>query len=133
MVLGLSTAKDHDGTRAMRLKRIKQERRRYPRWMVEGRFAARISPIHEAALIDMSPAGALVEHLNRLQPGTTLFLTLPFLQNGNKKIGLRCKVVRSVAHRPEVASTGERDVIYRSGLEFLGTLQPFGSPAAAVR
>lgn len=117
----------------MRFKRKKQERRRYPRWMVEGRFAARISPIHEATLVDMSPAGALVEHLNRVQPGTTLFLTLPFLENGTKKMGLKCKVVRSAAHRSEVASTGERDVIYRSGLEFLGTLQPFGSLGAVTR
>jgi hypothetical protein len=105
----------------MRVRRVKQERRRYPRWMVGGQIAARITPIHDAALIDLSPAGALIEHLNRVQPGATLFLSLSFAK---KKMGLKCRVVRSAAHRSQVGSSGERDLIYRSGLEFMGTLQP---------
>ncbi len=114
----------------MRFRRVKEERRRYPRWMAGGHFAARITPIHEATLINVSTGGALVEHLNPVHPGTTLLLSLSFTE---KKMGLRCKVVRSVAHRSEVGSTGERDVIYRSGLEFMGTLQPLGSVGATNR
>lgn len=115
----------------MRFRR--EERRRYPRWVIAGRFVARLTPIHDAILIDLSPTGALVEHLDRVPPGTTVFLTLSFLENGKKKMGLRCKVVRSTAHRSEVGSNGQRDVIYRSGLEFFGTLQPLGSLATAIR
>jgi len=111
-------------------RRVKEERRRCPRWVVGGRFVARITPIHDAALIDMSPAGALVEHVDRVEPGTTLFLSISFAA---KKMGLRCRVVRSVAHRSQIGSKGERDVIYRSGLEFMGTLQPLGSLGAANR
>ena len=65
-----------------------------------------------------------------LLPSYTLFLSISFAA---KKMGLRCRVVRSVAHRSEVGSTGERDVIYLSGLEFMGTLQPLGSVGATTR
>lgn len=113
--------------RVVRVRRVKENRRHYPRWVVGevgDLFVARITPIHEVTLINISQGGALVEHLNPVQPGTALFLRLLFPE---KKMGLRCRVVRSVAHRSELGSNGERDVIYRSGLEFLGTLEPIRS------
>lgn len=113
--------------RVVRVRRVKENQRRHPRWavgVVGDLFAARITPIHEVTLINISQGGALVEHLNPVQPGMTLFLRLLFTE---KKMGLRCRVVRSAAHRSELGSNGERDVIYRSGLEFLGTLEPIRS------
>jgi hypothetical protein len=102
---------------------VKEERRCHSRWGIGvggDLFAARITPIHEVTLINISTGGALVEHLNPVSPGTTLFLNFLFTE---KRMGLKCRVVRSAAHRSEVGSNGERDVIYRTGLEFLGTLE----------
>ena len=107
----------------MRMRRGKEDRRRYPRWFVGlagGLHAARITPIHDVTLINISTGGALVEHLNPVRPGATLFLNFLFTE---KRMGLKCRVVRSTAHRSQPASNGERDVIYRTGLEFLGTLE----------
>ncbi|MBW8056529.1 MAG: hypothetical protein V3R69_07700 [candidate division NC10 bacterium] len=50
------------------------------------------------------------------RPGTTLFLSLLLSE---QQVGLERQVVRSVAHRCEVGSAGERDLIYRTGLEFM--------------
>ncbi|MFQ5960188.1 MAG: PilZ domain-containing protein [Candidatus Methylomirabilales bacterium] len=107
----------------MRIRRGKEDRRRYPRWLVAlvgDLHAARVTPIHDVTLINISTGGALVEHLNPVRPGTTLFLNFLFIE---KRMGLKCQVVRSAAHRSQPASNGERDVIYRTGLEFLGTLE----------
>lgn len=120
----------------MRGGRIKQERRRYPRWGAGGRIFAQLTPLHDAVVLNFSPGGALVEHVTRVQPGSTLLFSLSLVDNhanNGKKMVLKCRVVRSIAHRCEVRSNGERDVIYRSGLEFLGTLQPLGSLGAAIR
>jgi hypothetical protein len=51
-----------------------------------------------------------------MRPGTLLFLTLTL--DGREEV-LKCRVIRSVGHRYEVLSTGERDLFYRTGLEFL--------------
>lgn len=98
---------------------VRKDRRRHPRWALRGRFPARTSPIHEATLLDISTGGALIEHVNLVRPGTVSFLTLLLQQ---QEVGLKCLVVRSVVHRYEIGPTGERDLIYRTGLEFQGTL-----------
>jgi len=92
------------------------ERRRHRRWGVGGRLAARALGIPKASLVDISLAGALLEHSNMMRPGTLLFLTLTL--DGQEEV-LKCRVIRSVGHRYEVLSTGERDLFYRTGLEFL--------------
>ncbi|MFQ5960453.1 MAG: PilZ domain-containing protein [Candidatus Methylomirabilales bacterium] len=94
------------------------ERRRHRRWWVGGRLAARAVGIPKASLVDISLAGALVEHSNMMRPGTLLFLTLTL--DGQEEV-LKCRVIRSVGHRYEVLSTGERDLFYRTGLEFLSS------------
>lgn len=91
-------------------------KRRYRRWQVEGRLAARAREIPQASLVDVSLAGALLEHTKTIQPGTISFLTLSL--NGHQEV-LKCRVVRSVGHRYEIGSTGGRDLLYRTGLEFL--------------
>ncbi len=92
------------------------DRRRYRRWQVGGRLAARVKEIPQASLVDVSLAGALLEHAKTIQPGTISFLTLSL--NGHQE-GLKCRVVRSVGHRYEIRATGGRDLFYRTGLEFL--------------
>ncbi|MFQ5848425.1 MAG: PilZ domain-containing protein [Candidatus Methylomirabilales bacterium] len=112
------------------MRRVKKERRCHPRWVVGGRFAARMARVHEANLINISTAGALVEHVHPVRPGTTLFLSLSLSE---QEVGLMCRVVRSRAHRCETGSSGERDLIYRTGLEFLGTLEPVPRQGDAAR
>lgn len=100
--------------------RRRRDRRRRPRWLVGGQFVVQIGPFHEASLIDISEGGALVEHMSPVRPGSNSFLTLSIHR---QKVGLKCQAVRSAAHRCHVGSNGERDVIYRTGLEFMGTLE----------
>ena len=91
-------------------------RRRYRRWEVGGRLAARAGQIPQASLVDISLAGALLEHAKTIRPGTILFLTLSL--HGRQEV-LKCRVVRSVGHRYEICLNGGRDLLYRTGLEFL--------------
>lgn len=90
--------------------------RRYRRWVVGGRLAARVGGISQASLVDISLGGALVEHSNMMRPGSISFLTLAL---DRQEEVLKCRVVRSEGHRYEVHPTGERDLVYRTGLEFL--------------
>jgi hypothetical protein len=92
------------------------DRRRNRRWQVGGRLAARVEEIPQASLVDVSLAGALLEHTKTIKPGTISFLTLSV--NGHRAV-LRCRVVRSMDHRCEIHRTGARDLLYRTGLEFL--------------
>ncbi len=105
------------------MRRVKRERRRDPRWAVGvhgSRLATRITPIHDANLINISRGGALVEHSDPVPPGAISFLTLMLHE---QKVGMKCRMVRTVAHRNKVVANGERELIYRTGLEFLGALE----------
>ncbi len=95
---------------------VKEDRRRSIRWAVEERTAGRITAIYEATLINMSLGGALIEPMHLVRPGTISSLT--FLVHG-QEVSLRCRVVRSAVHRAEVRTEGERELIFRTALEFL--------------
>lgn len=90
------------------------EKRSHQRWRVWG-VRGRIAPDHEVALLDISEAGALIEHAHPVRQGTVLFLTLP---SDAHQAPLKCRVVRSLEHHYEVMPTGECGHAYRSGLEF---------------
>ncbi len=94
----------------------KEDRRRSIRWAVEERTAGRITAIYDASLINISVSGALMEHSDLVRPGTLSVLT--FVVRG-QEVSVRCGVVRSAVHRTEVRTDGERDLIYRTALEFL--------------
>ncbi|MFQ5802066.1 MAG: PilZ domain-containing protein [Candidatus Methylomirabilales bacterium] len=91
------------------------DRRRHLRWHVGKRVTGRITSNHKASILDISLGGALIEHSNLVRPGTLSFLT--FSVDG-KDVSLRCRVVRSAIYRYEVQLSGEREHIYRTGLEF---------------
>lgn len=99
------------------VEQIKGERRRYPRWVVGGRLAGRINTVHSVSFINISLGGILIEHSDIIRPGDSSLLHLLIL---GREVALNCRVVRSLVHRPEVEPGGERALIYRSGLEFLG-------------
>ena len=94
----------------------KEDRRRSIRWAVEERTAGRITAIYDASLINISVSGALIEHSDLVRPGTLSDLT--FVVRG-QEVSLRCRVVRSAVHRAEVRTEGERELIFRTALEFL--------------
>jgi len=90
--------------------------RRHIRWTVEERTEGRITAIYKAFLINISQGGGLIEHMDLVRPGTLSFLTLRIHK---QEVNLRCRVVHSVVHGSEVQPDGERDLIYRTGLQFL--------------
>ncbi|MFQ5988958.1 MAG: PilZ domain-containing protein [Candidatus Methylomirabilales bacterium] len=93
-----------------------KDRRRNIRWALEERTAGRITAIYEAFLIDISTSGALIEHSDVVRPGTLSVLTF-FVQG--QKVSLRCRVIRSAVHRTEPRTEKERELIFRTGVEFL--------------
>lgn len=99
------------------MQQIKGEKRGYPRWPVGGRLAGRIDAAHNVSFIDISLGGILIEHADIIRPGGTSLLTLLIL---GREITLNCRVMRSLVHRPEVEGGGERRLIFRTGLQFLG-------------
>lgn len=109
--------------------RRRRDRRRHPRGLMGGQSVVQIAPFHEASLIDISAGGALVDHMNPVRPGSISFVTLSI---HGQKVALKCLVVHSAAHRCEVGSNGERDVIYRTGLEFMGTLEHVPSESWSI-
>ncbi len=94
----------------------KPDRRCHFRWEVPG-TKARIAPRYEAALLNISEGGALIEHSHPVRPETVLLLTFSV---PDQQITLRCRVVRSSEYRYEVRLTGEREHTYRTAMEFLG-------------
>lgn len=103
------------------------ERRKHARFAVKGGAKGRVAAVWDAVLLDLSLGGALIEHANVVRPGTPSSLELE-LQG--KKIRLRCRVARSVADRIEKQPDGERELVYRTGLQFVEpsdeTLQVIG-------
>ena len=95
------------------------ERRRYPRWDLRGQVSGRIG-FRGVSPLDLSLGGVHIEHFQIVRPGTITFLTLFF---PNDEVILKCAVARSMVDRPVIQEDGEREIIYRTGLEFLSTTE----------
>jgi hypothetical protein len=70
----------------------------------------------DALLVDISRSGALVEHTDRVRPGEVYRLTFP---GENRKVQVLVRAVRSFVSQLVHIANGERQVVYRSGVEFL--------------
>jgi hypothetical protein len=92
------------------------ERRQHTRFLVGGRAKGRVTAVHEASLLDLSLGGALIEHVDIVRPGTTSYLVL---RMEGRNVNLRCRVIRSIVHRVQVESDGQRALIYQTGLQFV--------------
>jgi len=73
-----------------------------------GVVATRIAPGHDARLVDVSAAGALVETATRLLPGANVEIRL---STRHRRIAIRGQVVRCCVARLE-------PVVYRGALRF---------------
>jgi hypothetical protein len=82
-----------------------------------GLVSARIRPGRDAAVIDVSAGGALIETLHRLLPGTVIELHLTTVE---RRTAVRGRVMRSA-----VASLHAAGVRYRSALMFERSLAAF--------
>jgi hypothetical protein len=69
------------------------------------------------SLIDLSLSGALVEHIEPIRPGEIYHLSITIKE---RKVPVLARAMRVFAsHRVTVAG-GERQVVYRTGMEFVG-------------
>jgi len=86
-----------------------------------------VTAVYEASLLDLSLGGALIEHVHIVRPGTTSYL---ILRMKGRDVNLRCQIIRSIVHRVQVESDGERALVYQTGLEFVdrsdATMQMIG-------
>jgi len=92
------------------------ERRRTPRVRFRTRTPALLQ-LRDVNLIDISQSGTLVEHFEPLRPGEIYRLAATF-DGQNVEVLVRAMRVFA-SHRITVAG-GERQVVYRTGMEFVG-------------
>jgi len=92
------------------------ERRQYSRFLVGGRAKGRVTAVYDASLLDLSLGGALIEHADIVRPGTSSYL---ILRIKGRDVNLQCQIIRSIVHRVQVESDGERALVYQTGLQFV--------------
>jgi DNA-binding response OmpR family regulator len=92
------------------------DRRRAPRIRLRERAPAQLQ-LRDVSLIDISLSGALVEHVEPIRPGEIYQLSMTL---SDQKIQVLARAMRVFAsHRVTIAG-GERQVVYRTGMEFVG-------------
>ena len=92
------------------------ERRRAPRIPMLGPSPAQLQ-LRDVNLIDLSLSGALVEHVEPIRPGEIYRLSLTAEEQSVQILARAMRVYAS--HRVTLAG-GERQVVYRTGMEFVG-------------
>lgn len=68
------------------------------------------------SILNVSRGGAMIEHRALIRPGTIIHLKLPIHHGGQI---LRSRVAWSSLTATAKTRTGARELVYRSGLEFL--------------
>ncbi len=91
------------------------ERRHVRRAVVTGRLTGRMSPLEDFRLLDLSLAGARIEHLAHLRPGDSC--TLRF-RAPSRSLTLVAQVIWSTVIGREPTRGGLRSLRYHSGLRF---------------
>ncbi len=91
------------------------ERRRLRGAVVTGRLTGRMSPLEDFRLLDLSLAGARIEHRALLRPGDSC--TLRF-RAPSRSLTLLAQVVWSTVIGREQTKGGLRSLRYQSGLRF---------------
>jgi hypothetical protein len=92
------------------------ERRRAVRVRMREQAMAQLQ-LRDVTLIDLSLSGALIEHTEPVRPGEIYRLSFAV---GDKQAQVLARAIRVFAsHRVTVAG-GERQVVYRTGMEFVG-------------
>jgi DNA-binding response OmpR family regulator len=92
------------------------ERRRAARLRLRLRAPALLQ-LREVSLIDISLSGALVEHTEPVRPGEIYHLSFSVEGQQLQVLG---RAVRAFASHHVTVAGGERQIVYRTGMEFLG-------------
>jgi DNA-binding response OmpR family regulator len=92
------------------------ERRRAPRIPLRERFPAQLQ-LRDVNLIDLSLSGALVEHVEPIRPGEIYRLSLTA---EGQRVQILARAMRVYASHRVTLAGGERQVVYRTGMEFVG-------------
>ncbi|MFQ5847925.1 MAG: PilZ domain-containing protein [Candidatus Methylomirabilales bacterium] len=100
----------------MRGEAVARDRRRFPRWRIRELLPGWIGCTLQVFVADISLGGVLIEHPNIVRPGSVCFLTLLLPE---ETVSLKCRVVRSDIYSQEAWPTGERNYVYRTGVEVL--------------
>jgi len=96
------------------------ERRKAARVILSAHVHGRVLGGEEVRLLDLSPTGVRIEHIEHLRPGTSCTLTFP-LPRGPLRLSAR--VVWSQVRGGEMTPEGERRLHYQSGLSFVNVLR----------
>ena len=91
------------------------ERRRAVRFRLRLRAPALLQL--RVNLIDISPSGALVEHTEPVRPGEIYHLS--FMVEG-QQLQMLARAIRAFASHHVTVAGGERQIVYRTGMDFLG-------------
>ncbi len=92
------------------------ERRRAPRTRMEDASPAQLH-FREVYLLDISLSGALVEHSEPVNLGEIFRLSFPV---EGKEVQVLARAIRAFATHRVTMEGGERRVVYRTGMEFVG-------------
>ena len=92
------------------------DRRKSVRVRTDRHYPAQLQ-LMDVILIDISLAGALVEHTDPVRPGEIYRLT--FKVNG-RQVQVLARAIRVFASHRVASADGERRVVYRTGMEFVG-------------
>jgi DNA-binding response OmpR family regulator len=95
---------------------IESERRRATRVRLRERAEAQLQ-LRDVTLVDLSLSGALVEHTESVRPGEIYRLAI--LVN-DQKVQILARAMRVFASHRVTMAGGERQVVYRTGMEFVG-------------
>jgi len=93
-----------------------KERRRGPRARAKEETPAQLQ-LKNVTLLDLSLSGALVEHSEPVSPGE--IYRLSFLVEG-KEVQVLARAIRAFARHRVVVAGGRRQIVYQTGMEFVG-------------
>jgi hypothetical protein len=107
-----------------------RERRQSARITVPSGFSVPGRASQRIRLVELSAAGARMEHPHPLQAGVVCFVELPPRLGGGT---FRGRIVWTAVHRDEQTPEGDRHRYYQSGLAWDGlTPEQLGALAAAL-
>ena len=92
------------------------DRRRAVRVRMREQTSAQLQ-LREATLIDVSLIGALIEHTEPVRPGEIYRLSFSV---GERQVQVLARAIRVFASHRITMAGGERHVVYRTGMEFVG-------------
>jgi DNA-binding response OmpR family regulator len=103
------------------------ERRRGTRVRLRARTPAQLQ-LRDVNLIDLSESGALVEHIDPIRPGEIYRLALTL---DGQNVQVLARAMRVFASHRLTVTGGERQVVYRTGMEFVGLKKEAASRIAS--